>query len=189
MRVLVTYASRYGATREIAERIGAVLSRQGIKVSTSAVTDVEYPQAYDALVIGSASYFFHWMSSAQAFVRRNRIALAQRPVWLFSSGPLGSSKTDSKGKDLCEVCEPREIEEFRKSIRPRAHRVFFGAFAPQKPDLLHRLLRILPAAKMHAIFPEGDFRSWEEIDLWASNIARELQRTPRILYDTPTLTP
>jgi menaquinone-dependent protoporphyrinogen oxidase len=127
MRVLVTFASRYGATGKIAERIAAALSREGLDASACSVLQAGNPQTYDAAVIGSATYFFHWMKQAREFVRRNRDALAQRQVWLFSSGPLGTKRADTRGRDLLELCEPREIREFRQSIHPRDHRVFFGA--------------------------------------------------------------
>jgi menaquinone-dependent protoporphyrinogen IX oxidase len=48
------------------------------------------PVGYDAAVIGSAAYYFHWMKPATEFVCRNRDTLTSRPVWLFSSGPLGT---------------------------------------------------------------------------------------------------
>jgi menaquinone-dependent protoporphyrinogen oxidase len=189
MRVLVTYASHYGATKEIAERIAATLVHEGLDVSACTVKEAGNPQTYDAAIIGSASYFFHWMRPARAFVRRNRHALAQRPVWLFSSGPLGTKKTDAKGCDLYAVCEPREIAEFRKCIRPRDHKVFFGSMSPQRLGFFHRIFRNLPAVRSSDLLPDGDFRSWDEIEEWACQIAGELQRTPNILYETPTLTP
>ena len=52
------------------------------------------------------------------------------PVWLFSSGPLGTEATDAKGRDLTAVTEPGEIAEFREAIHTRGHRVFFGALDP-----------------------------------------------------------
>jgi menaquinone-dependent protoporphyrinogen IX oxidase len=33
MRVLIVYASRYGATREIAERVAAILLRRGLETT------------------------------------------------------------------------------------------------------------------------------------------------------------
>ena len=48
------------------------------------------PAGHEALVIGSAVYSMHWMKEASEFHRRNRALLAGRPVWLFSSGPLGT---------------------------------------------------------------------------------------------------
>jgi menaquinone-dependent protoporphyrinogen oxidase len=175
MRVLVAYASRYGSTQGIAERIGAILRQQGLEAEVHSVENSSDPAGFDAAVIGSATYYFHWLRKARKFVRRNRAALSNRPVWLFSSGPLGTKTTDAKGRDLCTVTEPKEIAEFRETIHPRSHRVFFGALDRNKLGLAHRLLLKIPANRDNAIFPLGDFRDWLEIEGWAREIALELK--------------
>lgn len=175
MRVLVAYASRYGTTQGIAERIAATLRRQGIEATVESASQGPDPAAYDAAVIGSAAYYFHWMKPAASFVRRNKEALAKLPVWLFSSGPLGTKDKDDQGRDLREFLVPKEIEEFRQSVKPRDHRVFFGAMDASKLGFLHRLIYKLPANRNNAILPEGDFRDWANIDAWAGNIAEALK--------------
>ncbi len=90
MPVLVAYASKHGATAGIAERIAERLRAAGLEAEARPVKAVRDVAAYDAFVIGAAAYMFHWMKEATAFVRRHRTLLATRPVWLFSSGPLGS---------------------------------------------------------------------------------------------------
>lgn len=172
MRVLIAYASRYGSTQGIAERIAATLSRQGIETTVKPVTDAGDPGDYDAVVVGSAAYYFHWMKKATNFVRRHRAALAERPVWLFSSGPLGTKTVDEHGRDVCAVTVPKEIDEFTESIHPRDHRVFFGALDREKLGFTHRLMLKLPVNRDNAIFPLGDFRDWNDIDAWAGKIAQ-----------------
>jgi hypothetical protein len=44
---------------------------------------------YDAVVLGSAVYAGHWLKPARALADRCAAALRARPVWLFSSGPVG----------------------------------------------------------------------------------------------------
>jgi menaquinone-dependent protoporphyrinogen oxidase len=108
-------------------------------------------------------------------VRRNADSLASRPVWLFSSGPLGNKAQDAQGRDLCELLEPKEIAEFRETIKHRGHRVFFGAMDAAKLGFLHRLIYKLPANRDNAMFPQGDFRNWPDIDAWAATIAQTLK--------------
>jgi menaquinone-dependent protoporphyrinogen oxidase len=175
MRVLVVYASRYGATQEIAERIAATLRQQSVEASVEAANHADDPVGYDAAVIGSAVYYFRWMKSATDFVRRNRNALAAQPVWLFSSGPLGTEAKDAQGRDKRTLTEPKEIAEFKETIRPRDHRVFFGVLDPQKLGFTHRLMLKLPVNRDNAIFPVGDFRDWKDVEAWASSIARTLK--------------
>lgn len=178
MSVLVAYASRHGATAGIAERIAERLRVAGLEAEARPVNAVRDLAAYDAFVIGAAAYMFHWMKEATAFVRRNRVFLASRPVWLFSSGPLGTEATDEQGQDLRVVSEPKEVVELRAAVRPRDHRVFFGAFDRHMKAVgfTERFVMMMPAAR--AAFPEGDFRDWAEIEAWADGIARELAPVP-----------
>jgi len=173
LKVLVVYASKYGSTKGIAEFIAEKLGQQGTQAEVRPVDAVHNPRDYDALVVGSAVYMMHWLKEAAEFVRRNRAVLANRPVWLFSSGPLGAETKDAQGRDLIVVAEPKEIAEFREAINPRDHRVFFGALDSSKLGVAHRMTRKLPAAR--AMFPEGDFRDWKDIEAWASSIARALE--------------
>jgi menaquinone-dependent protoporphyrinogen oxidase len=88
MRVLVTAASRHGATAEIAQAIGDALCGRGLDVTVMPVEDVSTVEPYGAVVLGSAVYAGHWLRPASAFVATHTRALASRPVWLFSSGPV-----------------------------------------------------------------------------------------------------
>src|SRR5271166_6773290 len=85
------------------------------------------------------------MKPATEFVRRNRDTLTSRPVWLFSSGPLGTEAKDAQGRDVRAATEPKEIAEFRETIRPRDHRVFFGALVPSKLGFAHRFGALDPS--------------------------------------------
>jgi menaquinone-dependent protoporphyrinogen oxidase len=172
--VLVAYASRHGATAGIAERIAAGLCAADLTAEARSVKEVPNVTPFDAFVIGSATYTFHWLGEATAFARRNRMVLAERPVWLFSSGPLGTDLVDDKGRDIFEATRPREFEQLGTLLHPRDHRVFFGAWDPDAPaiGLAERAMRLMPAARK--AMPAGDFRDWDAIDAWAADIAAEL---------------
>ncbi len=173
MKAVVVYASKYGSTRVIAEFIAEKLKQAGMQAEARSVGDVQNPGEYNAFVIGSAVYMTHWLKEATKFVTRNRALLASRPVWLFSSGPLGTEIKDAQGQDLRTVSEPKEIAEFRELIKPRDHRVFFGVLDSSKLGFGHRMLRKLPAGRN--LFPEGDFRDWNDIEKWAISIAQALE--------------
>ena len=114
MRILVAYASRHGATQGIAERITEVLTASGHDAEARPVKDVADLAGYDAFVIGSAVYMFHWLKDMTRFLRRNGPLLADRPLWLFSSGPLGTEMTDAKGRDVLEARRPRRPSSSRR---------------------------------------------------------------------------
>ena len=87
--VLVAYASRMGSTREIAATIGEELSGHGFRVDLRAASSARDAVEYDAVVLGSALYLSRWDKSAVGYLKRQRLALAVRPTWLFQSGPCG----------------------------------------------------------------------------------------------------
>jgi len=178
MRILVAYATRHGATRGIAERIAETLARRGLDVTVRDVDRAGDVSGYDAFVIGAAAYMFHWLKEATGFVRRNRALLATRPVWLFSSGPLGTETTDAEGNDMIAAAVPKEFTELGGAIWPRGQRIFFGAHDPTSAPigLMERLTRMMPAAR--DALPAGDFRDWPEIEAWAGSIADELTAVP-----------
>ncbi len=175
MSVLVAYATRHGATRGIAERIAERLRADGLDADARPAAQVRDAARYDAFVVGSAAYMYRWLGDATTFVRRNRALLAQRPTWLFSSGPLGTDTVDKDGRDVLVVSIPKEFGELRGAIHPRDEKVFFGALDPSaKPvGLAERFMAQMPAAARDAL-PKGDFRDWPAIDAWADGIAREI---------------
>ena len=161
MSILVAYASKHGSTQGIAERIAEQLRQLGKQAEARPVEAVEDPGSYEALVIGSAVYYGSWLKEATEWVHRNRAVLARRPVWLFSSGPLGTEVQDAEQ-------QPKEMAEFRETIAPRDQRIFFGALDPSRLSFAERMM--VKAVRA----PAGDFRDWEAVEAWAASIARDL---------------
>jgi menaquinone-dependent protoporphyrinogen oxidase len=168
--VLVSAASRHGATAEIAQAIGQALSEQGLTVAVIPPGDVGSLDGYDAVIIGSAVYMGHWLDPAKELVNRFPDALTGRPVWLFSSGPVG----EPSGKLAQSMDQdPADLPGILEATRARDHRRFAG-----KLDRKH-LSR--PQRASLPVFRglEGDFRDWAGIRQWADGIARQLALAPR----------
>ncbi len=174
VNVLVTYASRHGATAGIAERIADTLTARGHRARAVPVEQVQGIGDAEAVVIGAAAYMFHWLKPALAFVRRHRDELVRLPVWLFSSGPIGTGTVDKDGRDVLQSSRPKEFDELIALLEPRGEQVFFGAYDPEAEPIgmAERITRAMPAAK--DVLPAGDFRDWAAIDAWAAHIADEL---------------
>ena len=171
MRVLVAYASKHGSTQGIAERIGEDLRQDGHQVDVRPAGQAREVADYDAYVVGSAAYAMHWMKDASAFVKKNKQTLADRPLWLFSSGPVGTEKVDKEGNDVATGALPKETAELER-LHPRDHHVFWGALDMSKLGFTGRMLMKMPAARDS--IPEGDFRDWDDVDRWAHGIGHQL---------------
>ena len=165
--ILVAYATKYGATAEIADRIGQVLRDAGLRTDVLPVDRVGDLTPYKAVVLGSAVYIGQWRKEAAKFLAANEKTLAERPVWLFSSGPTG------KG-DPAELMKGWRFPEAQRPIadriRPRDIAVFHGMLNMKKVSLVERL--VIKAIKA----PVGDFRDWDAITSWAKAIADALRK-------------
>ncbi len=75
-RILVTYAIRKNSTAEVAHCIAETLRAAGQTVDLQTVKAVRDVGRYDAVVLGSAIRFGHWLPEAVNFVSANREALS-----------------------------------------------------------------------------------------------------------------
>lgn len=161
-RVLVAYASKYGATAEIAERIGEVLREAGLAADVQPADQVKDLGPYDAVVLGSAVYIGRWEKGAARFLKANETALADKPVWLFSSGPTGEG-------DPVELTDgwrlPKGLQPVADNVAPRDITVFHGALDEKNLNVIQKWMIKNVGA------PIGDFRDWDAIAAWARSIA------------------
>ncbi len=162
MTILVTAASKHGATMEIAEAIGTALDGAGMAASVEAVDHVDSLAAYEAVVLGSGVYVGHWLEPARAFATRNAEALRSRPTWLFSSGPIGDPPRP-KAEDAVKV------DELMATTGAREHRLFGGRVDKHRLGFGERAVMLAVGAK------DGDFRDWDAISAWAREIAAALR--------------
>ncbi len=162
MKVLVAVGSKYGATREIAQAIAEVLRDFGHDAVCHDAKDVESVAAYDALVIGSGLYGGFWRRDASALIHDHEDELRTKPVWLFSSGPVGlpprPAEAAGEGETLVDV------------IDARAHTTFSGYLNPERLNFGERaIVRGLKASV-------GDYREWGQVKNWAREIAHQLTK-------------
>jgi menaquinone-dependent protoporphyrinogen oxidase len=166
-RVLVAYATKYGATAEIAAKIGQVLREAGLQPDVLPADRVGDLAPYQAVVLGSAVYMWKWRKEAATFLEENEKTLAERPVWLFSSGPTGEG-------DPVELMSSRSFPEalapIADRIQPRDIAFFHGVLDTKKLSLPEKLVSKGVKA------PLGDFRDWEAITSWARAIAEALKK-------------
>jgi menaquinone-dependent protoporphyrinogen oxidase len=164
VKILVSTASRHGATTEVATHIAEALRADlpgDTVVEVLPAADAGDTRSYDAFVLGSAVYMGRWLEDARKLVEL--IATRPpRPVWLFSSGPVGDPAKPTE--------EPAEIGNLVRITGARDHRLFAGR-------LVRHQLGFAEKAVVRALrVPAGDFRDWDAITAWAKHIAAELSQ-------------
>ena len=159
-RVLVTAASKHGATAEIAAAIADELRAAGVAAELRPPEDVASLDGYDAVVIGSAIYTGRWLEPARRLTERLYSGLRTRPTWLFSSGPIGDPPVPAE--------EPADGARLVAELDAREHRVFAGRLNGDDLGWVERAITSFVNAD------DGDFRDWDAIRAWARAIAAAL---------------
>lgn len=164
-KVLVTYASKFGATAEIAEKIHEILIEKGMDADIQPVNTVQTLDDYQSVVLGSAVYYGRWKKEAVRFLTKFEKVLKDKETWFFSSGPLGEG-------DPVELLEgwtfPPLQQEVADRIQPNGVQVFHGVLEEDNRNFFEKWI----LKKMAS--PTGDFRDWDLISTWADSIARIL---------------
>lgn len=163
MKILVTTASKHGATTEIGEAIAGKLREHDLEVEVHEPGDVTSIDGYDAVVLGSAVYAGRWMDTARRFSERHHAALRRLPVFLFSSGPIGDPPQPTE--------EPADGRRLAAELGARDHRVFAGRVNDADLGWVERTITKMVRA------PDGDFRDFNGIRTWAEEIADQLAST------------
>jgi menaquinone-dependent protoporphyrinogen oxidase len=159
IKVLVAYGSKHGGTAEIAEWIAAALRGHGLQADVKSGAAVEDVRPYDAVIIGGALYAGTWHKNARKLVRRHLHDLKERPVWLFSSGPLDHTADDG------DLAQAKGVTKAAHRLGARGDVCFGGFLAPDAEGMIASAM-----AKKLA----GDYRNPDQVAAWAVGIADEL---------------
>jgi menaquinone-dependent protoporphyrinogen oxidase len=137
------------------------MTREGLETMIAEPDRVGDLESTDAVVLGSAVYAGRWMKTMRQMVEREGEELATRPVWLFSSGPIGDPPKPEE--------DPVDVAPIIEATGAREHRIFSG-------KLDRKVLNFGERAIANAFkVPDGDFRDWHEVKEWALGIAQELK--------------
>ena len=159
MKILVAYASKHGSTAEIAEAVADEIRRYGVEADLVEAGAVKDLAPYAGVVLGSAVYMKRWRPSARRLLGHLEGRLGDRPLWIFSSGPVGDAEFDP------DWCEPAHVLARAQRLNLRDH-VIFGGRVPQDPgNFVERaMLRNTPP-------DQHDKRDFDAIRSWAREVA------------------
>lgn len=157
--VLVAYASFHGATAGLAGWLADELRAAGLAAQAVPAAHVTDLDGVDAVVIGSPVYMSRWSHEASDLVHKQAEALRGLPVWLFSSGHVGSG----------DGAQPHQQERLAALVGARGSVAFGGALDhPTHGPVDGELVEVGP----------GDWRDEPAVRRWAREIAAELAQVP-----------
>lgn len=165
-RILVAYASKYGATKGIAERVAEVLKADGLPVDLLDAGDVKDISTYPYVVLGSAMYIGQWYKPAMKFLKRHVDALEAKEVWTFCSGPT----EEGDPVELLDDWKPSDkLKELLDRINPHTMTIFAGVMQAENMSGFDRFI-------VNKIGVEqGDYRDWPTIEEWAREIGTTIK--------------
>jgi menaquinone-dependent protoporphyrinogen oxidase len=161
--VLVAYASKFGSTREVAERVAARLRERGIETKVRAAREVKSLDGYGAVVFGGALYMFRLIREGRRFLSRYRKRLARVPVAVFAMGP--TEDVEQQFADARRHLDKTLLK--LKGVSPVAVTIFGGVFDAAK-------LKFPYANAGTRAMPPADLRDWKAIEAWADSLPEAL---------------
>ncbi|MFC1975371.1 flavodoxin domain-containing protein [Chloroflexota bacterium] len=168
-KVLVTYASQFGSTGEVAAAIAQTLCGSGIATDVRQVPQVNDLSSYRAVIVGAPVHSSEWMPEAVDFVSANQDLLSKLPVAYFlTCMTLAVTDRPSELQKIDNVLE--KVQRDIPAVIPVGKGLFAGALDYGKMSFMYRM--------MYDMFsPDnttGDFRDWTAIRAWANIIGSKL---------------
>lgn len=162
--VLIAYTSVTGSARDTALEIEQALDKLGVSSEAREIENIASLEEYRAVVVGSPIRDGEWLPAAVDFVRHNATTLRQMPVFYFLVAMTMYHDTPEHAQTALNYLKP-----VRKILEPIEVGLFPGKFLPEElPEVAESQLR----AKG---FPEGDYRDWDAVNLWAAHVAQLLK--------------
>jgi menaquinone-dependent protoporphyrinogen oxidase len=170
VKALVAYSSNTGVTAEIAERIGEVLTSEGVTVVLSDLKrEKPNPEGYDLVLVGSGIKMGQWIKGSTRFLEANLQALSGKTAFFVSCGDASvpEKRAEAQTKYLDTVAEIYGIE-------PVSTGLFEGCYKWNKYNFFVKQL-VKGILKEQGVIGVNtgeplDYRDWSRIELWAKEL-------------------
>jgi menaquinone-dependent protoporphyrinogen oxidase len=165
-KILIAYSSKYGSTGGVAEAIGKEICRKGAKGDMVLIKNIKNLSSYQGVVVGSAIFQGKWMHEAVNFVKTNADILHQVPVAYFMVCMTMRQPTEENRRKALSFLDP--VLQTIPQVKPVDIAPFAGAMHYSNLSWLNKTIIQSKGG------PEGDFRDWEAIRVWAGGLGSSL---------------
>ena len=162
--ILVTYASRTGSTRGVAEAIGLTLTEGGAEVEVRPMSEVTDLSPYSAVVAGSAIQAGRWLPEAMQFLQANQAMLRQKPFASFLVCMTMAMSNPTYREGVAAWLGP-----VRALVRPVSEGLFAGALDTSQIRSFGDRVKFRLSV-IFGVWKEGDHRDWNAIHAWAAEL-------------------
>jgi len=185
MTTLIVYGTRYGATAGTSEEIAKVLQGEGfeVKVVNAKEMKIKDISHYDLIVVGSGMQMGRWTGEAEDFLKRFQKQLGEKKVAIFISSMKTVAEREGKQDEVAKTRKMGLDDKVAKyGLHPVASGFFGGVIDFNKMNIITRRTFgfIRPQLEKDGFkeAPSGvyDLRNWEEIRLWAKELAAKARQ-------------
>ena len=176
-KVLIAFASRYGSTVEISQKIAEILEKEGISPTLINLKDKKRKKnldlnEFDGILVGSGIRIGAWTKESKNFVTENKEILVQKVFGAYISCGEGINP------EKCEEAKGKYIDNVmtENNLSPALSEAFGGVLdlsEDSKMGFFSKKMMSM-AAKEDPNIKKGiknDFRNWEQIANYAKEFA------------------
>ena len=173
-KILLTYSSGYGATKEIGEEIARVFLRErGVHIELLPVNMVASVKEYDAVIIGTSIRADRILANTRDFLSRNKLFLREKNVALFIVCLTASTE---KGKEKVMHEYLPQITKIFPSLNLISVNAFGGKidYSKMNPVMQSLVKRVVKDKTGKSTNGSMDYRNWNHIQEWAVTLTKKL---------------
>ncbi len=163
-KVLITYVTKQGSTKEVAETIAKHMQAYELETQVKSIDAVASVEPYDLVVIGAPINGMRLMQDAIDFVGIHQSELLYKKVAYFSL-----SYTVKHGRRFWKKRIQNAFSDMNRQVPP----LMTAAFAGKVDDVLPGLVRFLFGVSKDV---PNDQREWSEIENWSISLVEAFKK-------------
>ncbi len=197
-KILITYFSESGSTRETADIIAKQLLNDGINVDVRSVKDVEQISDYEAIIIGTPNWYGKPVPKVKKFLKKHQNELGKIPAAFFftclSLSEIAAEAPpafpiykdpifDQQAKPLNEMTSwekshaaslyIRNLAKIAPELKPATMAFFKGRLDFKRLSFFNRMIMKF-ITLINKEIREGEYLNHEAIRDWAKELSLKL---------------